>query len=1224
MALVLVVLSLGARGRAEEPPEAVWSITAEHFRGQREGSELGELINVHITHDSLEVTADRGVWDQTAEAATLVGNVHLIEGASNVRCDSLVYFRPTEYAHLVGHVDARDGQFHARGDTARLWRLEERVLLTGAVEILEERGTIRARRVDYDRRTELAVAELDVEATDVESGSTVTGQKLVYDANAETAVVTGNPLLTSEGDEENPMRIRAEELELRRAMNMAEARSNVVITQASMEARAGHAVLDENAGRVELTEEPVASDPSGDVSADTLLVWYEGNKVRRLEGRGHVFITQAPTEGERAGERTRANGDHAIAYFHEGVIDSVLVEGNAASDHVPSPQDLARGTGANYCRGERIRLYMKEGAVERVRLEGSATGRYWFEKESAAPRQPPRSRAPADTFRTAEPDSARGAATDSAHAAEPDSVRAAGADSTTAAGADSIDAVPDTTAAAPPRMLTLSRALPKAASDTTAAIPDSTRADSLAWVSRVRSLDTVVKPDSLFPKGTDEVTYGGEIVEFRTDDHKIRLQESASVQYGEAWLRAGNIVFDVDRQVIEASEQPKLSDGGSVVGGVAMDYDVESREGVIHAGRTEFEGGYYQGRRVKRIDDDTLLIEDGLYSTCENEDPHFHFLAPQLKIRLHDKVIGRPVILHVANIPILALPYFLFPIEKGRRSGILTPEIEVGFSEARGRYVRNLGYYWAINDYIDLTTWVDFFERSPRWITYAESRYRRRYAFDGHLYGSFATSYPPRAETIASQARGTSNQWELRARHAHDLGPTSSLKLDANFVSSKGFLLQQGIGTDIEQQVDRDLQSTLSFTKTWSGASLTTFATRRQDLEADSGRVEVASTLPSVSFSLTRRTVGHAASGRRGAFLPALSSVSWGYSFSAEQAVTEIKEGPTSRAAAARHDVSISDNRKIVGTVNVQPRFSYSEFLFEKDREGNRWERAGRWSAGVSTNAVFYGTSVRPIGPLVALRHVVTPSLSFSYQPRIEGGDRFDPVGGIAFGGGARSRVVTASVQNRYEAKIRHGEEVKKIADLASIGLSTSYNLELDEHPISPLSVTFRMNPHPAFNVDASSRHDFYGEGLTSLSLGGNLRVSGSTAGALPAGSEFLRGDELSSSRRGLLGKDKEAAQGQPWSLSLGYTYSRGANPSDFQSTVQGRMSLSLTPKWAITYSMNANVREKEITNQALSIRRDLHCWQASFDRRFFGGSASYYFRIGVKDIQEIFYEERG
>jgi lipopolysaccharide assembly outer membrane protein LptD (OstA) len=1196
--LALTLLGVSVAPDPDEP-ESIWNITADSFRGQRSVTEAGELVNVHITHDSLDVTADRGRWDQTTETATLVGNVHLVDGTANVTCDSLVYVRPLEFGTLFGHVDARDGTFHATGDTAHLSRAEERVTLLGQVTILETRGSIAARRVDYDRTSGVAVARIGVVATEETGRTTVTGDRLVYTRATETAVVTGEPLLTNHEEGEEPMLVRGEELELRRAARIAEARRNVVIEQADMTAHADHALLDETGGTIALTGSPRATDASGDVSADTLLVWYEGNTVRRLEARGHVFLTQAPTAGERAGERIRANGEHSTAYFTRGVIDSVIVEGNAASDYVPSPAELAKGTGANYCRGDRIRLFLRNGEVERVRLEGSATGRYWFEKEGGEPADPRRE--PPDSVRTVDAE--------------------AGLDS---APLDStqVHESPDTSRVE--RMLTLSHALPSAIEETEPAPADSATADSLAWVTRVRSLDTVTRPDSLFPGGVDEVTYGGESVEFRTTDHHIRLERSASIQYGDAWLRAGKIVFDVDEETIEATDGPKLSDGGNELDGVAMDYDVATRQGVVHSGRTEFEGGYYQGRRIKRINDDTLLVDRCLYSTCENEDPHFHFLAPQLKIRLRDKVIGRPVILHIAHIPILALPYFLFPIDKGRRSGILTPEIEVGFSDARGRFVRNLGYYWALSDYVDLMTWFDLFERSPRWITYMQSRYKKRYAYEGQVYASYSTSYPPRAPTIGTQASGTSNQWEFRARHAQDLDPGSSLKLDANFVSSKGFLLQQGLGTDIEQQVDRDLQSTLSYTKTGSAASLTALLTRRQDLEADSGRVEATSTLPSVSFSLTRRTIGRAASGRNPAFLPALSSVSWGYSSNAEQSVTTIKEGPTSRAFALRHDVSLSDNRKVIGTVNVQPRFSYSEFLFEKDREGNRWQRAGRWSAGVSANAVFYGTFARAMGPVVAFRHVMTPSMGFSYQPRIRGGDRFDPVGGIAFGGGARSRLLTLSVQNRYEAKVRRGEEVKKIADLASIGLSTSYNLEAEDKPLSPLSVSARMNPHSSFNVDASSRHDFYGEGMTSLSVGGNLRLSGSTAGALPAGSEFLRDGALPSSRRGLLGKDREATQGQPWSMSIGYTYSRGKDAALFQSTVQGRFSVSLTPKWAITYSANANLREKEITNQSLSVRRDLHCWQASFDRRFFGGSASYYFRIGVKDIQEIFYEERG
>jgi lipopolysaccharide assembly outer membrane protein LptD (OstA) len=946
-----------------------------------------------------------------------------------------------------------------------------------------------------------------------------------------------------------------------------------------------------------------------------------------------VVVEQAPSAGDRVGERTLAYGDRAEAVFVDGVVDSLVVEGSATSDHYPAPVDLAAGSGVNHSRAQRIVLYMEEGRARRIRLAGDAAGRYWFEPESTgAPAESsvraggasgsdvPDSSAAPDT--TAAPDTI---ATPDATAAPPDSSLPA---PETDARATDRSAVPagDTL-----QVLTLSAIL--APPPPEPAPVDSAAADSIAWAERVRSLDAITPPDSLFPAGIDDVTYGGDVVEFEVETREIRLRKNAKVEYHDATLRSGEVVFDAARQEVDATDEPVLSDPGGTLTGRTMCYDVESREGVVFEGRTEFEGGYYSGRRIKKLEDDDLLVDHAVYTTCDRLEPHFHFLAPSMRIRLRDKVVGRPMVLHIARIPVLAVPFFVFPIEKGRRSGFLTPEIEVGISDDRGRFVRNLGYYWAFSDYVDATTWLDFFERNPRWIGYLQSRYKKRYLLEGQVYASAALELPER-ETSPDIATGRSRRWELRARHSQELSPTASLKLDANFVSDQQFLFDQGLGTNVEQQADRLLRSNLTLSKSWPEASLTVNMSRRQDLEARGGEIEVASTAPSITFGLNRRTLGRRAQGRDKGRLPWLASVSYGWSARLEQPVTQVKGGDTSRDAAMVQDLSVSDSRKLLGVIGILPTFSYSEFLFERDNRGERWQRAGRWSAGMSANTTLYGTFTPPFGPVAAFRHVMVPSVTFSYHPRITSGTyvddtgrtvaRFPSVGGISFGNAARSRRLGLSIQNRFQAKIRSGDTVRKLDELASLSLSTSYDFEKDKEPLAPISSSFRTRPLNAFNLDLSAVYDPYEERLTSLSVSTNASISGAAAAALPAGHEFAGDDPSLGRREGLLGEEERAAPGQPWRLSLGHTYSRGRSSSDFTSTLRGQLGLSLTRNWQLSYSANVDMREREFVTHSLSVHRDLHCWQAQFERRFFRGSASYYFRIGVKDIQEVFYERRG
>lgn len=1219
-----------------------WQIIADNFRGVRAGEEVGNLVNVEIRHDSLTAFGDRGRWDHRAAIATLIGNVRILSGASVVTCDSATYYRDRDYARLEGHVHAVDGPFIGEADTAHVYRREERVTLLGRARVIDSEGDIRADRIDYDDRSGVAVARGNVTAFDVEGRTRVTGDRMVYNAAGDLATITGSPHLQSESDTAATMHVWAEEMRLERTAGIAEAHRNVRIRQGTIQATGDLAVMNDVEDWIRLTGNPRAWDVDGDIQADTLLVWVRDDRVERLDAIGHSRVRQEPVTGARRGEQIRAYGDRTVAYFSNGRIDSLVVSGNASSDYMPPKEEIDAGSGVNHARAQTIHLYLEGGEVGRIVLKGAATGRYWFAATANGPAAPADTTVAApDSLPPTEPDEpvdeegggAEGASTLGAPAPflaaldPPLSLASSDTADVDTTGVDTADVLPDTL-----RVLTLSRVLAPLAPDSTSAAPaDSAAQDSLAWAARTGDLSAMAPPDSLFETGRDEVTYGGEVVEFFVADQRLVLREEASVQYGEAWLRAGDVVYDVAAQSIEASNGPTLSDPGGELRGYRMDYDVASREGVAHRGRTEFDGGYYFGRRIKKVDENVLVGESCTYTTCDQLDPHFHFLAPKMRMSLGKNVVARPVVLHVADVPLLAVPFFVFPTQRGRRSGFLFPEMEVGISDARGRFARNLGYYWAINDYLDAQAWLDVFEKSPRWIGYAQTRYRKRYVLDGGVYASYAWELPERQPTFGEGP--SSRRWEFRAQHNHNLSPSSKLTVDANFVSDKQFLLDQGIGENVEQQVDRLLRSNLAFSKTWSGASLTLRASRTQDLDADSGAVEVTSTLPSATFSLNRRNVGRRAVGRDPGFLPFLSSMTYGYSVTADQPVIQIKDGETTRDFAARQDISVSDSRALLGVLNVSPNFRYSTYLFEEDNRGERWQTAARWSAGASLNTTLYGTFTPPVGLPLAIRHVMSPSIGFTYVPRVTSGSyvdeqgvrrpRFPSVGSVSFGDAARSRTLSISVANRFQAKVGEGENVKRIDELANLSLSTGYNFENEDRPWSPLSSSFRTRPHRAFNVDLSMSHDVYAWTLRSLSINTNLSLSGVTAGALPAGAEFSLAEDIGGQKTGLLGENERATAGQPWSLSVGHTYSRGADGDNYQSTLRGQLGLSLTKKWQITYSANANIREGDITSQSFSVVRDLHCWQARFERRLFGGSASYYFRIGVKDIQEIFYEQR-
>ena len=128
--------------------------------------------------------------------------------------------------------------------------------------------------------------------------------------------------------------------------------------------------------------------------------------------------------------------------------------------------------------------------------------------------------------------------------------------------------------------------------------------------------------------------------------------------------------------------------------GDSMIYNMETRQGKVIQGKTKADDGYYRGEEIRNQDMDIFYAEDAAYTTCELDHPHFHFQMNKMKMINNDKVVARPIVLYIADIPIFGLPFGVFPHQKGRRhSGWIMPSY--GTDARWGGYVNGLGYYWA-------------------------------------------------------------------------------------------------------------------------------------------------------------------------------------------------------------------------------------------------------------------------------------------------------------------------------------------------------------------------------------------------------------------------------------------------------------------------------------------------------------------------------------------------
>jgi lipopolysaccharide export system protein LptA len=755
----------------------------------------------------------------------------------------------------------------------------------------------------------------------------------------------------------------------------------------------------------------------------------------------------------------------------------------------------------------------------------------------------------------------------------------------------------------------------------------------------------------------ERILYRGREIAYDLRRNTVDITGSADVGYREMHLKAAQVHFDAATEKMRAEGKPVLEDSGDRIVGETMTYDLRIRRGAVAAGRTQYEQGYVTGERVLRVSEDILDVKNGTYTTCDLPNPHYHFGSGKMRILLRDKAVAKPVVFYIKHIPVLAIPFYVFPINTGRHSGFQLPQFQFGSNSTNGKYVRNVGYYWAINDHLDATGYGDYYQ-DRSWVAHGQARYHQRYSFQGDFSGSYENQFgDPRLFL-----RPRTNSWHLVGRHFQTLGLSSQLTADLDFTNNSSYLTDANLGVSQQVRIQRNLSSSLGYRKAWSGASFNAGLTRAQDLKPDPGGLRIQQRAPNASFSLSGRPIGRIARSGVPARLPWLSRTVYSLRsdllterlvYASRKIVAQDSSGAaidtltppesTSTRTGMIHAVSLTDSRSI-GPLRVSPNLNASGIYYSRDASGARNRFGMGWRAAVGANTQIFGTMVRGIGPLRALRHVVTPSVTYSYQPRFRNltfvdtagvsRSRFQGVSGIGLTS-AEQQFVTFALRNDIHVKVGSQEHPKTINNLISLNSTTSYDLlaaRQGRRAFSDIFSTFSIRPIERSQLNFSAVHNPYNGTLRSFSASTSLTFTGLSRAA--ADSILQMSDEPGEAavREGnYLRPEGLTSTSLPWQVgfSIGYSGNRDdlrASPTfgkwQSQATTNGVLKLNLSRGWRFEYSAQYNMRERDLVAQGLTIKRELHCWEAQFTRSISGNNNEYYFKINVKLLPEVYYEQ--
>lgn len=1096
---------------------------------------------------------------------------------------------------LKGSVRIRQGTVVVTGDSGFVSTGDEIAVVLGGVEVREGAARILGERLTYRSADSLAILTGGV--TFVEGTLSVTGDSGSYSSPDSTALIWGNVTM-----DRGQVVVTADTLRYSRekGLSVAWGDVNVSHSEEGTDIRGRHLEFDHTREEATVTGSPRMHyrGPSGEndivveapvmrlLQSDEELMAFGGvsltKGIMHVESDSMLFRPKRDVAYFLGGrprawnDRISASGDSLEAYLVDRGLEKLVGTGAAEADYRGVTEDGTRGERSEI-KGRRITLFLSEERAERVEVKGDA----W------------------NLYVPSEKDSLEGAGSNVAE----------GRDLTIfLSESDVQNAVFTGDARGEYEFLP----------------GDADAGDEAAW---------------------DRVEYNADEIEFRVNERIIDLKASSVIKYKTLTLNSDVARFYADEELLVAKGDPELWDGNRKIAGEIMDYELDEQEGEIYQGKTTMERGYYSGDRIKRKPDASLNVVEGRYTTCDLSEPHYHFRSPTMKVYLNDKVVARPIIFYIRKVPVFGLPFYIFSIKKGRHSGILMPDFEFGFSQSRGRFMRNVGYYWAPNDYFDATAWMDYYQNAPRWIGYLEGRYNMRYLMSGTSKFTFSEDF------------GTGQRrWSIKGNHKQTLGEGMDLRANVDRVSDPQFQYETGLGRSIQDRVNGNLRSNVSFTKRWSGGTVTGVYERDEVLGEGLTR-RVTETAPSVSFFLSRRTLASSL-GREGKGRSLDWLLNTSYSFNSKfanvrqtipverpdgEGETAVSDSVSSRAAGT-YDLSLVNARKYFGWLDLNPSLTFTQAWFDEDNSGERWSNASVWRASLSVGTTAYGTFHPNIGPLVGLRHVLSPRVTFSYQPGLDNATfvevvdesttverpRFPSVRGISISAG-RTKTMSFSLSNRFEAKAKSGDRIVKLTDLVVLGLSGSYDFLYKENgkdkPLSDISSSLGIRP-PGVDLTTSvdGIWDPYSRALRSLRVYNSFSLSGSGG---PGGGEVVpeegqEAEDAEGSQQETEGytSSAEEARRRGWQVGLSFGLNWTRSPRSLTTRLTGSTSFNLTDKWHVGYSSQVDLNEREIVYQEITLHRDLHCWEAWFTRRFSGGVWESYFRIAAKVLPEIKYEK--
>lgn len=601
---------------------------------------------------------------------------------------------------------------------------------------------------------------------------------------------------------------------------------------------------------------------------------------------------------------------------------------------------------------------------------------------------------------------------------------------------------------------------------------------------------------------------------------QARLFGNANVKYENMTLNSDRIRMSLDSSVVHATGtadttgkvfgSPVFTMGSDKYESDTMSYNFKSQKGFINNVYTEQQDGYLSSQNSKRDSSGVLYLEHGRYTTCDKSHPDFYIALSRAKVRPGKDVVFGPAYLVVADVPLpIAIPYGFFPFTKSYSSGFIMPSY--GDESSRGFYLRDGGYYFAINDKWDLKLLGEIYTKGS-WGLSVASNYNKRYRYNGSFFFSYQNTKNG-DKGMPDYSRQTS--FKIQWRHSQDskANPFSTLSASVNFATTSYERDNLNSMYNPQSYTQSLRTSSVNWSTTFSSIGMTLSGTANLNQNMIDSTINMS--LPDLNIAVSRfypfkrkRMVGKERW---------YEKISMSYTGHLSNSI-DTKEDMLFESNLIKdwrngfqHNIPINANFTIFKYININPSFSFTDRMYSQkvmkswdDKSQtevadtlNGFYNVYNWHMSIGASTKVYGMwmpSKKIFGDkIMAIRHVFTPTVSFNYAPDF-GASRYgyyetyqktdadgnvslveySPYQGSLFGvpGKGKTGSFNFDISNNIEMKVKSDKDslgYKKLSIIDELGFNMGYNMADKERPWSDLTVRLRLKwwKNYTFNMNA-------------------------------------------------------------------------------------------------------------------------------------------------------------